>query len=281
MSKYYKVNKLLEDVYCIRNTFANTILIVGKNQALLFDTGFGFADIKDAVEEITKLPLYVVNSHGHFDHMGGNQYFNGPAYIHEKDFDLARLHSTPEYQRYAYDEAKKAQRILFWIPCIPRGLSREKYAGRKRFQEYKAIKKGDIFDLGGTTMEVVELPGHTQGSIGLYCKEKRLLLVSDAINETVYLFLPESTTLDTYIHSLKHAMTYDFDFFINGHVGKLYSKSEINRYLDVAENIDFECGRKRKGSELLCPGAEVRECFKKGVRPKKGEPFISICAEKL
>ena len=284
MSRYYKVKKLLEDVYCIRNSFANMILIVGRDKALLFDTGFGFADLKNAIEEITKLPLYVVDSHGHFDHMGGNRYFEGPVYLHEKDMDLMALHSSAPYQEYAYNSIKKFQRILFWLPCLPGKLSGEEYVKSGKYDNYQALKEGETFDLGDITLEVVELPGHTPGSIGLYCRKKRLLLASDAINETVFLFLPESTDLETYIHSLKHAMTYDFDYFINGHVGKLYPKSEINRYLDVAENIDFEHGRIRKNSrqlELLCPGTEVRECFKKGVRPKKGEPFIAICADKL
>lgn len=281
MRKYYSAKQLLENVYCIRNSFVNAILVVGKERALLFDTGFGFVDIKAAVEEITKLPLYVVNSHGHFDHIGGNRFFTGPVYIHGKDLELAHLHSTPEYRAYAYDGVNKFQRILFWLPCIPRDLSRENYAKAENTQEYIAIKNGDVFDLGGVTLEVVELPGHTQGSVALYCKEEKLLLTSDAINETVYLFLPESTSLDIYIHSLKYALTFDFDVFINGHIGKLYPKSEIYRYLDVAENIDFDNGRKRKENVLLCPGIEIRDCFKKGVQPKKGEPFIAICADKL
>lgn len=171
MSKYYKVKKVSDGIYILKNTFANIVLAVGRDRALLFDTGFGFADLKTAVEEITELPLYVVNSHAHFDHMGGNCYFKGPVYIHEKDLELARLHSSPEYRAYAYDDAKKVQRILFFHPCIPRTLSRKEYGDRELFWDYKTVKEGDLFDLGGMTFEVAELPGHTAGSIGLYCKQ--------------------------------------------------------------------------------------------------------------
>lgn len=281
MSKYYKVKKLMDDVYCIRNSFVNTILAVGKSRALLFDTGFGFADLKKAVEEITELPLTVVASHGHNDHIGGNWLFDEPIYIHEKDLEPAGRHGSPSYRAFAYDSIKKFQRILFWLPCLPRGLSREDYAGTETFNNYKTIREGELFDLGGFTLEVVELPGHTPGSIGLYCREKKLMLTSDAINETVYLFLPESTSLDTYIQSLKHAMAFDFDTFINGHVERLYPKSRIERYLDVAENLDFEHGRTHANTDFFCPGIEVRDCFKKGVHPKNGEPYIAISKEKL
>ena len=51
-------------------------LIVGEKRALLFDTGMGISDIKKVVEELTKLPVVVVNSHSHDDHVGGNWQFD-------------------------------------------------------------------------------------------------------------------------------------------------------------------------------------------------------------
>src|SRR5258708_9645465 len=47
-------------------------LIVGVKKALLFDTGMGISDIKKVVEHLTKLPIIVLNSHTHDDHVGGN-----------------------------------------------------------------------------------------------------------------------------------------------------------------------------------------------------------------
>jgi metal-dependent hydrolase (beta-lactamase superfamily II) len=51
----------------------NNFLIVGTKSAILFDTGLGVANIRKVAEEITPLPLLVVNSHYHFDHTGGNR----------------------------------------------------------------------------------------------------------------------------------------------------------------------------------------------------------------
>ena len=51
-------------------------LIVGKEKALLFDTGYGICSIEDYVRSITDLPLYIVNSHCHLDHAGGNHLFS-------------------------------------------------------------------------------------------------------------------------------------------------------------------------------------------------------------
>ena len=51
-------------------------LFIGNSQALLFDTGMGIGDIKKAVKKITNLPILVINSHTHFDHIGGDHQFD-------------------------------------------------------------------------------------------------------------------------------------------------------------------------------------------------------------
>src|SRR5262249_5843433 len=50
-------------------------LIVGDQQALLFDTGIGISDIKKITGELTQLPIVALNSHTHNDHVGGNWQF--------------------------------------------------------------------------------------------------------------------------------------------------------------------------------------------------------------
>jgi glyoxylase-like metal-dependent hydrolase (beta-lactamase superfamily II) len=56
----------------------NTGLVVGSERALVIDTGAGpvqAAQILGAVRQLTDLPLSVVNTHSHFDHVFGNAYF--------------------------------------------------------------------------------------------------------------------------------------------------------------------------------------------------------------
>src|SRR5258705_7158642 len=50
-------------------------LILGDNRALLFDTGLGVGRISAVVTRLTQLPVTVINSHTHFDHVGGNTEF--------------------------------------------------------------------------------------------------------------------------------------------------------------------------------------------------------------
>src|SRR5262249_18751078 len=50
-------------------------LILGTRQAMLFDTGMGISDIQKMTAELTELPIVVLNSHSHLDHVGGNWQF--------------------------------------------------------------------------------------------------------------------------------------------------------------------------------------------------------------
>ncbi len=158
--------KVRDDLYILDEI--NSIrmyLILGKEKALLFDTGFGYMDLRPIIQSITDLPLYVVCSHGHDDHVYGNDFFD-TVYISEKDYDLAMFYDNPA----ARDKLIRSR--LNATPNIRELFDQEWYMSRSiRNCEYKFVKEGDVFDLGGLTLQVYELPGHTQGSIGLFCPE--------------------------------------------------------------------------------------------------------------
>ena len=57
-------------------------------------------------------------------------------------------------------------------------------------------------DLGGRTLEVVHIPGHTRGSIALLDRQAGFLFSGDAINGQLWMQLGESTKLADYLESL-------------------------------------------------------------------------------
>lgn len=61
-------------------------LVCGKERALLIDTGLGVSDIGAAVRRLTALPVTVVTTHVHWDHIGGHRYFSDIA-VHEAEKD--------------------------------------------------------------------------------------------------------------------------------------------------------------------------------------------------
>src|SRR5580658_3147149 len=62
-------------------------LIVGDKRALLFDTGMGISDLKKLTAELTSLPIVVINSHTHDDHVGDNWEFET---VYGMDTDFTR-----------------------------------------------------------------------------------------------------------------------------------------------------------------------------------------------
>ncbi|OGH30327.1 MAG: hypothetical protein A3B41_00220 [Candidatus Levybacteria bacterium RIFCSPLOWO2_01_FULL_37_26] len=78
--KWFTVKKIYPNIWGFgefdHNEKVISYLFVGKTKALLFDTGMGIGNISLEIKRITKLPITVVNSHSHFDHIGGNYLFS-------------------------------------------------------------------------------------------------------------------------------------------------------------------------------------------------------------
>ena len=265
----YTVTELEPGIWRIGNSMVYMDLLVGTHHALLFDTGYGFGSLRDVVRSITDKPLYVVNSHGHVDHACGNEQFGG-AYIHQLDMELAMEHNGRDMRMAELDTAE-----------VPMDFDLEAHLSLGT-GELKPAGEGFTFDLGGMTMEVIHLPGHTAGSIGLWCPERKLLWVGDAMNCFVWLFLPEAQSLETYIASLHKAAALPFTHMIQSHEPCPVPKRKLWDYLDLAEHLDFEQG-------ALVPAplgyeGETRICTRCGIhyddREHPGFAAIMISREK-
>lgn len=51
-------------------------MLCGIEKAVLIDTGLGVANIKTVVDSLTTLPVMVITTHVHWDHIGGHRYFD-------------------------------------------------------------------------------------------------------------------------------------------------------------------------------------------------------------
>ena len=227
----------------------NAYLVVGEEKALLVDTGRGAGDLKSLVESITGLPIIVVNTHAHGDHCMGNFQFD-QVYLHPGDMDLwektmsrENLIETAKWCRKTNPELSE----FFFTD----------YADYKE-TEILPVREGDVFDLGGRKLEVIETPGHTKGCICLIDKENKLLFSGDNNCRHVWLFLDQSLPVETYLKSLKKLMTYsdDFDMMLIGHNDPL-DKTYLDEVLVCVNKI-------LKGDGDFPPysnfGEGVREC---------------------
>jgi glyoxylase-like metal-dependent hydrolase (beta-lactamase superfamily II) len=173
---YFVVEELGQGAYAIgepRYYQANySYLIVGQYRALLFDAGSGSRDIRPVIASITSLPVTVLPSHLHFDHLGGIGGFERIAMI-----DL------PETRANVVDGTFKPQRYEFL------GM----FDGRSApaFEVAEWISPGAMIDLGGRSVKAISVPGHTPESVALFDSQGQRLFAGDFIYPTmVYAFLP-------------------------------------------------------------------------------------------
>jgi hydroxyacylglutathione hydrolase len=147
-------------------------LIVGETRAILFDSGSGTRDISGVVANLTKLPITVIVSHLHYDHLGGVGPFGHVAMIDmpETRADMAGALFQPS--RYEY-----------------MGFYDGRVAPSFRVGEWLA--PGAVIDLGGRSLQVLSTPGHTPSSVALFDATNRRLFIGDFIYPTtLYAFLP-------------------------------------------------------------------------------------------
>jgi glyoxylase-like metal-dependent hydrolase (beta-lactamase superfamily II) len=190
----------------------NSWLVAGRERAVLIDTGLGIAPIRPVVESLTPLPLSVVNTHAHFDHVGGNPEF-GDIAIHELGTDRLRQGIASEklagYLRYTEDLIAAAQsyrsldeRFFFLLDdtSTPRPLPRGFGPGDWRIgpsEPTRLLREGDRVDLGGRALYVLHTPGHSPDSISLLDEGEGILFAGDTVNTgAIYAQLPDSNLTD-------------------------------------------------------------------------------------
>ena len=169
-------------------------LILGRERALLFDTGMGIGDLKALIAGLTKLPVVVLNSHTHDDHVGNNWQFDT---VFGMDTSFTR-ESAKGSKADAQAEVAPGE------VCgkLPKGFDRAAYATRP-WKVSKWMHDGDRIDLGGRTLEILATPGHTPDAICLFDRANGLLFTGDTYYPgTVWIYRPE-TDLAAYGRSVR------------------------------------------------------------------------------
>ncbi len=160
-------------------------LILGEKRVLLFDTGLGVGKISAVVTRLTPLPVTVVNSHTHFDHVGGNAEFRD---IWNRDLLYTRKNVRGQPNVYSRD-ALAPERLC---GPLPPGTDAKSYSIRP-WKSTQWLRDHERIDLGGRVVEVIFTPGHTPDSVALLDRRNGLLFTGDSFYPgPIYLFVPET-----------------------------------------------------------------------------------------
>jgi glyoxylase-like metal-dependent hydrolase (beta-lactamase superfamily II) len=176
-----------------------SFLIVGSGRAVLFDSGLGVAPIGPVVKRITGLPVTVINSHTHFDHVGGNAEFVDVRNL-DTPYSLAsaRGEVSESLREYA-SETLAEDRVC---GALPAGVTSRDYA-IPTWRVAAHVREGEVIDLGDRRVEVLGTPGHTPDSLSLLDRANGLLFTGDTYySGEIYLWTPE-TDLAAYTVSIE------------------------------------------------------------------------------
>jgi glyoxylase-like metal-dependent hydrolase (beta-lactamase superfamily II) len=222
---------------------AISYLVEGRERAVLFDTGLGIGNIKAVVDQLTTLPVTVVNSHEHFDHIGGDRLFA----------DVAVADNAAALARLARGTGRLSDQITsetVWMP-LPPGFDRARYE-TPPIRPTTRLVDGQRIDLGGRTLDVVLTPGHTPGSLCLLDRGRRILFTGDTLYPaTLYAHAPESNLQD-YVRSAVRLGTLvdQVDVLCPGHNEAKVPASLLARFARAFAAIgrgDVSAARERPG----------------------------------
>ena len=217
-----QIEKLNDNTWCIYEHMVRCFLLAGREKALLVDTGMTIRGIRAIAEELCGLPVELLNTHGDPDHVGANAEFER-AYLHPEE--------EPNYRR----------------------------SGVKG--EIIPVQEGDTIDLGGRVLEIIHLPGHTLGSIGLLDREAKVLISGDAVQTGGIVMLGKNRSIARFaesLHKLETVYAGSFDTVWGAHGQFPLPVSIVTELRESAEHVLAGEGEKAPADFIGHPVQRIR-----------------------
>ncbi len=200
----YRINQIHENTWIIgediRKDFTDSMaLVAGSKRAALIDTGCGVGNLKEVVSGLTKLPVTVLTTHVHLDHVGGHPLF-------DTDGQESEIYASPlemrEWKESGMEAASLKQRMDFLRAAVEGDEERyQKFAKsivREGYFAYRPLTDGMTLDLGGVSLTACMVPGHTKESFVFVDMERGDAFAGDSINPTPWIFPESGTSVEAY-----------------------------------------------------------------------------------
>lgn len=251
---WFRTRKVSDGVWLIAEPgLVNLWLIEGTKRAVLLDTGCGISPIRSVVNQITNLPVTVINTHYHSDHIGGNHEFD-EVISHELGAPLLAQEVGVEwrqgfanYVRDLQELAEEYRRIdrkhfhLLDSYCdigeLPEGFDLDSW-NIVTAPPTSTVVDGDRIDLGGRTLVVMHTPGHTDDSICLFDEMNGILFTGDTILTGANLAQFQESDIETYAASTRRLadLASEISVVHPHHFGRTTTDSQF--LVEVANGMD-------------------------------------------
>ena len=196
----------------------------GRDADLLVDTGVGVASLRDAARDLFDKPLMAVATHAHMDHMGGLHEFDCRL-IHQAEAEaLAQGRDSFPLETSAYSAEARAELAAVGYDISSGLLTAVPHRGfiagahhLKGVEPTRVLQEGDVVDLGDRAFEVLHLPGHSPGSIGLWEAATGTLFSGDAIYDGPLLDEIGGADIPAYRRTMERLLTLPVRIVHGGH----------------------------------------------------------------
>lgn len=217
--------------------------LCGRDRDLLVDTGLGVAPLRSEIADLIEKPLAAVATHIHYDHVGG---------LHE--FDERWMHHIEAPRMNPYDEFNPLVTSLFpdfileqladagypidqdtLIDALPHAGYNPADFETIPATPTRSLDEGDVVDLGDRSFEVLHLPGHSPGSLGLWEAASGTLFSGDAVYDGPLLDNLPDSDIANYIRTMKRLRELPVSVVHAGHdtsFGRERLIELIDAYLD-------------------------------------------------
>jgi hydroxyacylglutathione hydrolase len=209
----FRSKQICTNTWLVQGDGCTSYLVVGDDRGVLIDTGYATKNIQKYAQSLTDKPVqWAANTHGHFDHTGGNGWFER-AYMSAKALEIAK---TP------YPSKASLNYPFNYLVTI--------------------VGEGDTIDLGGRVLEVFEIPAHAPSSIAFLDPKERILFSGDEVAPFVMLYWmqPEpQPTVEQHAENMEKLLKQRmrFDFICSGHGLEFEQGSLVEDYLEHDRQI--------------------------------------------
>jgi len=172
-----EIKQIEKHIWWIRESYhyedVLSYLIIWEEKALLFDTWMWIYNIKEAVYKITNLPIIVLNSHSHFDHIWWNSLF-----------DEIWIYNNEKIKNIAKNWVDKS--IILENYVTEKFIKKPEFFDLKKFKikwfNYKKVLYDDEeINLKPFKFKVIHTPWHSIDHICIYEENKKFLFAWDLI----------------------------------------------------------------------------------------------------
>jgi glyoxylase-like metal-dependent hydrolase (beta-lactamase superfamily II) len=182
----------------------------GRGRDLLIDTGMGIASLREAARHLLERSVLAVATHSHLDHVGGHYEFDD-CLVHRLEAEsLSRPSGRSSLITTGWDEAEIQMLRSAGYEVPPQLVTALPHADyllddyvRRPASATVVVEEGDIVDIGNRHFEVLHLPGHSPGSIGLWEAASGTLFSGDAIYDGPLLDALPTSNIADYVRTMR------------------------------------------------------------------------------